>query len=194
MKTPETIENVFSRKNLGDYFSDYNPMRSKSKKLFDEYNPMKKRRKLMSGTGGNGLYEWITGGAVLLALSGVAYALYRNQKRNHLYQKNFNPSTVFKFQGKIIDILHTDDGNEEADGVELLLQTSDSVLPVHLGPAWYLDHQQVKFRKGEKINITGSMDLSGNEASVVASTVQRGNKKLNLRDPQGHPYWYAWSN
>ncbi|MEX2344457.1 MAG: hypothetical protein WD604_02520 [Balneolaceae bacterium] len=190
----ETVKETLNR---------YNPVHKKSsrsvKEVVDRFNPFKKRKKGIRGitekvkTVNKEKNGYLKGGILFLAVTGAIYAVIWNQRKKQIYQKKYDPGTVFKFQGKIIDVVNESNGSKEAEGVELILQTSESILPVHLGPAWYLDHQQVKFKKGEKVHITGSMNLSGRDASVVASKVQLGNKRLNLRDDNGHPYWYAWN-
>lgn len=200
------MKNSASKKSIKNFFNKYTPEKKSVKKTINKYTPEKKdikkalkkytpesyrKRRMRKFLNRN---ELVIGGVTLLALTGAFYAVMRYQRRKHLYQMKYDPGTVFKFQGRIIDIVHENtNGSKESEGIELILQTSESVLPVHLGPAWYLEHQQVKFKRGEKVNITGSMNLSGKDASVVAATVQRGNKKLNLRDENGHPYWYAWN-
>lgn len=62
---------------------------------------------------------------------------------------------------------------------------------VHLGPAWFLEHQNALPREGQQVEIQGStISLDGKDV-VAARTVSAPGGNLRLRDEQGRPVWDA---
>lgn len=63
---------------------------------------------------------------------------------------------------------------------------------VQLGPAWFLQRQDLAVRPGDEIAIEGrKIDIEGREI-VLASTVRTTQVGLWLRDDQGQPRWDAF--
>ena len=76
--------------------------------------------------------------------------------------------------------------------MHLQLKTDDETLDVHLGPAWYLQNQDIQIQPEDKIEVTGSkVDFSGQPA-VMAASVKKGDTTLMLRDDSGFPVWHGW--
>src|SRR5690554_577698 len=114
MKTTTSIKNLYN-----NYFPDtYNSAIGKSKKFLENRIKRSTTKKIP-------YQNELIAGITFLAVSGIIYAILMNQKKNHIYQKKYDPGTVFEFQGRIIDIVHEKNGSEESEGVELILQTSD---------------------------------------------------------------------
>jgi hypothetical protein len=68
------------------------------------------------------------------------------------------------------------------------------VLPVYLGPAFYIvgSDQTKHFKIGDQVTVSGSQGTRGGEAFIIAMTVTRGNEILQLRDQDGNPEWVGW--
>jgi hypothetical protein len=68
------------------------------------------------------------------------------------------------------------------------------VLPVYLGPAFYIvgSDQAKHFKIGDQVTVSGSQGTRGGEAFMIAMTVKRGNEVLRLRDKDGNPEWIGW--
>jgi hypothetical protein len=82
--------------------------------------------------------------------------------------------------------------NGMAVGVTLLVrQSKRKTAQVELGPAWFVDHQVVRIRLGDKVRVAGSRVRVNNEDVILASRVSRGKSVLALRDSAGMPYWDA---
>jgi hypothetical protein len=70
--------------------------------------------------------------------------------------------------------------------------TGEGLQVVHLGPAWYLERQDIAIEAGDQLVILGSLvDLDG-ERVLIAREVTRGEDVLVLRDELGRPYWAGW--
>ncbi|MDZ7717659.1 MAG: hypothetical protein U5K72_02420 [Balneolaceae bacterium] len=136
--------------------------------------------------------EVIAGGAALVTLAGVALAGYQYKNRQKGYHREFDVNTVEEISGKVVDITYSGKDNSESKGMELILQTDEKLIPIYLGPVWYMKMQHEKFKKGETISVIGSrMDLN-DKSAIVAQELKQGNKLLRLRDENGHPHWIAW--
>lgn len=138
--------------------------------------------------------EVIAGSAALVTLAGVALAGYQYSNRHKVYHRNFDMETVEKLTGKIADIKFSGKDNSENKGVELLLQFDEQLMPIHLGPAWYMNMQRGKFKKGDIITVQGSRVAMNHKFVIIAQELKLGNKVLRLRDATGHPHWMAWEH
>jgi DNA helicase TIP49 (TBP-interacting protein) len=132
------------------------------------------------------------GSIVLLSVAGLAVAIKKGLNNRRIYERPFDPKKVEKLKGKILEVDHTNEKNNDIRGTYLHLRTNDEVLPVHLGPAWYIDRQKKRFKAGDKIQVEGSrVSVNGKEA-IVAASVTKGDNQLRLRDKNGTPFWYGW--
>ena len=103
----------------------------------------------------------------------------------------WDPKTVETVQGtvKSIDVIKT---KGMAEGIHVTLATATANLPVHLGPAWYIDHQDLKLAVGDKVTIRGSRITYEGKPALIAAEVTRGQDVMVLRNDQGFPRWAAW--
>lgn len=136
--------------------------------------------------------EMIAGGAALVTLAGVALAGYQYRNRHKGYYREFNLETVEELTGKIADIRFSGKDNSESKGMELILQSDEKLIPVHLGPAWFMNMQRGKFKKGDIVTVKGSRADLNHKSVLIAQELKQGNKLLRLRDENGHPHWIAW--
>lgn len=77
-------------------------------------------------------------------------------------------------------------------GVHLQLRTEDGLLPVHLGPTWYITNQEVQIDEGDEIEVVGARITYDDAPALVAGTIRRGDDVLVLRDEAGFPAWRGW--
>jgi hypothetical protein len=73
-----------------------------------------------------------------------------------------------------------------------MVSTDGGVKTVHLGPAWYLDNQEIKFSVGEEVEVVGSVVKYDDEDIIIAREITREDGVLVLRDKDGFPYWAGW--
>jgi sporulation protein YlmC with PRC-barrel domain len=110
------------------------------------------------------------------------------------YQKIFDSKTIKTISGQVIKI---DQVPEFGFGFQMRLIVfidKKEILPVYLGPAFYVTgHQQAKhFKLGDKVTVSGSQVTVSGEPLMIAMTVKRGNEILRLRDQEGIPAWIGW--
>lgn len=76
-------------------------------------------------------------------------------------------------------------------GRQIVLQTSEGKINVHLGPEWYVREQEVNLKAGEQVQIRGKQIGEGTKSFVVASEIKKDGQTWVLRDSQGIPFWCA---
>ncbi|NIT61274.1 MAG: DNA-binding protein [Aliifodinibius sp.] len=113
-------------------------------------------------------------------------------KKKQMYYREFNTSTIETIEGEVLEITYNPSkATANKMGVHMTVKTDKETIPVHLGPAWYLE-QQEKINEGDKIKITGSRITFENNTALIASEIKRGNMTLQLRNKKGIPVWKGW--
>ncbi len=105
------------------------------------------------------------------------------------YNRLFNPATVETLSGEVIKIEKISPRKGMSYGIHLQLKTQSETIPVHLGPAWFIDSREVKIVQGDKISVTGSRITFNNAPAIIASEIKKGDSILKLRDTNGIPLW-----
>jgi hypothetical protein len=108
------------------------------------------------------------------------------------YQWNWNPATVETLKGEVMtkDTITPPKGRSAQPAVGMTLKKEDDYAAyIHLGPQWYFDKQDLPINVGDKIEITGSKILVEGETVILVSSIKKGDKTWQFRDPQGFSYW-----
>ncbi len=100
----------------------------------------------------------------------------------------YDPATVVTVSGSVVAENRVARGNGHA-GVHLILNTSDGQIPVHLGPASWVDGQTLKIATGDEVTVKGSRTTFNDKPVLIAETISKGGSTLVLRDPRGVPAW-----
>lgn len=104
----------------------------------------------------------------------------------------FDPGTVETLRGEVEAVDRVSSRQGMHYGVHLRLRTADGVVPVHLGPGWFVDNQDHRVTAGDGIEFTGSRVTVDGETAILAQTVRVGDLALTLRDATGRPAWAGW--
>ena len=104
-------------------------------------------------------------------------------------QRNYDPKTVETIEGKVLSVEKTTPTKNRGYGVHLILQTDKETIPVHLGPARYIDKQTPKIEANDTITVTGSRVTVDGKPAIIAAQIKKGNEVLKLRDDNGVPVW-----
>jgi hypothetical protein len=108
------------------------------------------------------------------------------------YQRMFNPATVETLSGVVVRIETFKPMKGMRAGIHLILKTDKETIPVHLGPAWFIERQDTKIEKGDKIEVKGSRVTVDGKPAIIAGEVKKGSNVLVLRDSSGIPVWSGW--
>ena len=108
------------------------------------------------------------------------------------YQRMYNPETVETLSGEVLGVEKITPMEGMSSGVHIILKTKEETIPVHLGPVWFIERQDVKIKKGDKIEVTGSKVMMRDKPTIIAAEVKKGDEVLILRDEDGIPVWSGW--
>ena len=124
--------------------------------------------------------------SLLLAL--VPFILAQSGMGPSVGGRHYNPATETTLTGTVENVLQTA-GSRGWNGTHLSFKTDQGVYDVHVGPSSFLSAQQFPIAKGEKLEITGSKVQMNGKDVLIARTITKDGKTLELRDAQGIPKW-----
>jgi sporulation protein YlmC with PRC-barrel domain len=123
------------------------------------------------------------------------YSMYPGpREREDPYRTVFDAKTIQTITGQVIKIERL---RATRVGMEMRLTVlidKKEVLPVYLGPPWYIEvpGQPAHFLLGDTVTVSGSHATRGGESFLIAMTVTHGKDVLLLRDKDGNPEWVGW--
>jgi hypothetical protein len=74
-------------------------------------------------------------------------------------------------------------------GIHVQLKTDSGTFDVHVGPAFYLRNKEFEILKGDVLDVTGSKVKIEEKDAILARTITKNGKTLELRDKTGMPLW-----
>jgi hypothetical protein len=108
------------------------------------------------------------------------------------WDRVYDPATLETVSGTVTAIDRMPSRHPGHAGVHLTLKTAQTTIPVHLGPAWYIDAQEPRLKVGDAITVKGSRVMMGGKPAIVAQSITLGDQVLVLRDEAGRPAWAGW--
>ncbi|AJY71375.1 DNA-binding protein [Geobacter sulfurreducens] len=108
------------------------------------------------------------------------------------YQRLYNPATVETMSGEVVAVERVTPLKGMGAGIHLQLRTDKETIPVHLGPAWYIERLDTRIEKGDTIEVKGSRVTIAGKPVIIAEEVKKGDALLKLRDESGIPAWAGW--
>lgn len=113
------------------------------------------------------------------------------------YTRHYNRHLVESVAGEVVSVDEFRPVEDVSPGVQIMLKTDKETIPVHLGPSWYVDNQDVRILPGNKVEVKGSRINFQDKTVIMAAEVKRGNQNLVLRQMDGFPIWASeidWSS
>jgi hypothetical protein len=108
------------------------------------------------------------------------------------YQRMYNPATVETVAGVVESVDKITPMKGMYSGIHLVLKADKETIAVHLGPEWYIERQDVKLEKGDKVEVKGSRTAFEGKPAIIAAECRKGDSVLVLRDRSGVPAWAGW--
>jgi len=108
------------------------------------------------------------------------------------YQRMYNPATVETVSGVVESVEKITPMKGVHSGIHIVLKTDKETIAVHLGPEWYIERQDVKLEKGDKVVVKGSRITFEGKPVIIAAECKKGDNVLLLRDSAGLPAWAGW--
>lgn len=107
------------------------------------------------------------------------------------YCRLYDKETRVTVSGEVLKVEAFTPRKGMTSGVRLWLKTDADPLQVHLGPKWFLDHQELRIIPDNFVEVTGSRGVLEGKKVIFAATVSCGSRSLTLRDDAGWPMWSA---
>jgi len=104
----------------------------------------------------------------------------------------YNPATVETIRGTVVSVDTIVPRRGMHYGIHLTVKSEKETIPVHLGPGWFIENQNVKIEPGDDIEVKGSRITFDGKPAIIAAEVRKGNEILTLRDANGFPVWSGW--
>lgn len=104
----------------------------------------------------------------------------------------YDPKTVETIKGEVVSVDRVTPMKGMGQGVHMTVKTATETVSVHLGPAWYLENQDVELGPQETVEVTGSRITFDGRPAIIAAEVRKGEEVLKLRDDKGYPVWAGW--
>jgi hypothetical protein len=111
---------------------------------------------------------------------------------NGAYGRMYDPKTVETVTGEVVSVDTIVPMKPMGGGVHLQLKTDKEVLSIHVGPAWYIENQDIKLEPKDKLVVRGSRITFDGKPAIIAAEIRKGDDVLKLRDENGVPYWAGW--
>jgi hypothetical protein len=108
------------------------------------------------------------------------------------YQRMYNPATAETISGVVESVNKITPMKGMYSGIHLTLKADKETIDVHLGPEWYIERQDMKLERGDKIEVKGSRITFDGKPAIIAAECKKGNSVLVLRDNAGVPAWAGW--
>ncbi|GAX62149.1 small-conductance mechanosensitive channel [Candidatus Scalindua japonica] len=108
------------------------------------------------------------------------------------YGRMYNPETVETISGEITNVDKITPGKGMSYGIHVVLKTDGISLPLHLGPGWYIENQDMIIEQNDKVEVTGSRITFDGKPAMIAAKIKKGDEVLMLRDENGIPAWSGW--
>jgi hypothetical protein len=127
--------------------------------------------------------------AITKVMTMVAFAAGLLGIPDTLAQRDYDAKTVETIEGKVLSIEKTTPAKRRGYWVDLMLESGNEIIPVHLGPAWYVDKQTLRIEANDTITVSGSRVTMEGKPAMVAAEITKGNEFLKLRESNGIPVW-----
>jgi hypothetical protein len=108
------------------------------------------------------------------------------------YGRMYDVKAVETVSGQVVKVERATPMRGMSAGVHAVLKTDAGEMSVHLGPAWYIERQDVKLEPGDAVQVKGARTTFQGKPAIIAAEVKKGDETLRLRDEAGVPAWSGW--
>ena len=108
------------------------------------------------------------------------------------YNRMYDPKTVETVSGEVVSVDRITPAKGMSSGVHLMIKADTETVSIHLGPAWYIENQDIRIEPRDRIEIKGSRIVFEGKPAIIAAEVKKGNEVLRIRDENGFPVWSGW--
>jgi hypothetical protein len=108
------------------------------------------------------------------------------------YGRMYDPSTVETITGEVVSVDYVTPMQGMGRGVHMIVERERGKVDVHLGPAWYVENQDVQIGPKDHVEVKGSRVTLAGAPVMIAAEVRKGDAVMVLRDESGIPRWAGW--
>jgi hypothetical protein len=108
------------------------------------------------------------------------------------YSRMYDTKTVETVSGEVVSVDTMVPMKGMSNGVHLNLKTGKGTISVHLGPAWFIEKQDITIEPKDRVEVKGSRITLEGKPALIAAEVKKGGEVLMLRDEKGFPFWSGW--
>lgn len=106
------------------------------------------------------------------------------------YGRRYDLAKEQTISGQIVSIETSAPMPGMAPGMQMLVQADDGKSTrVQVGPAWYLERQDLDVKENTRVQVTGARAEIEGQPVLMAREVQFDGQLVTLRDAQGMPMW-----
>ena len=106
------------------------------------------------------------------------------------YGRLYDPAKEQTISGQVVSIETSAPMPGMAPGMQMLVQTDDGrSTRVQVGPAWYLERQDLDVKENTRVQVTGARAELEGQPVLMAREMQFDGQLVTLRDAQGMPMW-----
>ncbi len=101
----------------------------------------------------------------------------------------YDLANEIKVNGSVEEVKYM--GEREPKEAHVVIKTDKGLVELCLCPAKFLTEMDIKFAKGDKLQVTGSKATEGADGleTVIVREIVRGEDTLVFRDKSGGPVW-----
>ena len=89
------------------------------------------------------------------------------------YGRLYNPQAMETLSGEVASVDTITPIKGMSSGVHVVVKADKETISVHLGPAWYIQRQDMKIAPGDKVEITGSRITFEGKPALIAAEVKK---------------------
>jgi len=106
------------------------------------------------------------------------------------YGRLYDPAKEQTISGQVVSLETSAPMPGMTPGMQMLVQTDDGKSTrVQVGPAWYLERQDLDLKENTRVQVTGARAEIEGQPVLMAREVQFDGQVITLRDAQGMPLW-----
>lgn len=105
------------------------------------------------------------------------------------YCRLYDSTTVETLRGTVQRVEKIIPMKGMGSGVHLILKTDSEMIPVQMGPTWYVEKQAAQIRAGDLVEVTGSRVPCDGKPVILAAFIKKGGETVKYRELKGTPLW-----
>lgn len=97
------------------------------------------------------------------------------------YARMYDKHSVETQTGEVVSVEEYRPIEGISCGIQIMLKTDKEIVIIHLGPAWYVDAQDVKIVRGDRVEVKGSRVNFEGKPVLMAAEVKELDPSSNGR-------------